>query len=40
MSTTLIITGKASTISQQLAAIQRLGLVPSGPRIVDRKAVR
>lgn len=34
MSATLIITGTARTISRQLAAVQRLGLVPSGPRIV------
>lgn len=35
MTVSLIITGKASTISRQLAALQILGLVPSGPRIVD-----
>lgn len=35
MATTLVFVGTASTLSQQLAAIQRLGLVPSGPRIVE-----
>lgn len=32
--TTIIVTGKANTLSRQLAEIQRLGLVSSGPRIV------
>lgn len=31
--TRLIILGKASTITAQLAALQPLGLVPSGPEI-------
>lgn len=39
MTTTLIVIGKASTISAQLAALQArmVGLVPSGPRIIDRE---
>ena len=35
-STTLIFIGTARTLSRQIAAVQRMGLVPSGPRIVDR----
>ena len=34
--TTILVVGKANTISAQLERIQRMGLVPSGPRIVER----
>ncbi len=35
MTHVIIIVGRASTISAQLAAIQSLGLVPSGPKIIN-----
>lgn len=31
--TTIVVVGKAATLSAQLERIQRMGLVPSGPRI-------
>lgn len=34
--TTILVVGKANTISAQLERIQRMGLVPSGPRLVER----
>ena len=37
MTHVIIIVGRASTISAQLAAIQSLGLVPSGPKIITRE---
>lgn len=32
----IIVIGKTNTLTAQLERIQRMGLVPSGPRIVDR----
>lgn len=32
--TRIIVVGKANTITAQIERIQRMGLVPSGPRIV------
>ena len=34
--TSIVVVGTANTLSRQLASIQRMGLVPSGPRIVGR----
>lgn len=34
--TRLLILGTARTITAQLAALQPLGLVPSGPKIINR----
>lgn len=34
--TRIVVIGKANTITAQLERIQRMGLVPSGPRIIDR----
>jgi hypothetical protein len=36
MTTRLIVLGKASTITRQLAALQAQGLCPSGPKIIER----
>ncbi len=36
MTTRLIVLGKASTITRQLAALQAQGLCPSGPKIINR----
>ncbi len=33
--TRIVVIGKANTITAQLERIQRMGLVPSGPRIVS-----
>lgn len=37
---TIIILGKANTLSSQLAAIQKLGVVKSGPEIMEPLPIR
>lgn len=34
--TSIVVVGTANTLSRQLASIQCMGLVPSGPRIIER----